>query len=211
MKSTFLHVFFIVVSFLLSAVSYSSLSPEIAIHWTNGEITNTAPKIVGVLLIPVIMIIVYWLLAVLFKVDPKKENVSGKIKNISISTVLVFLFSVHVAVLAIGLGYNLSNDMVAGLIIGMIMVILGNVMPQAKQNFIFGLRTPWTLSNEKVWTISNRFTGRIFFAAGFIIILSAFIIPQYNLVFTVSLVVLVALIGTVHSFLVYKRVVTLNK
>ncbi|HLS61678.1 MAG TPA: SdpI family protein [Virgibacillus sp.] len=97
-------------------------------------------------------------------------------------------------------------NIVSGLIIGTVMMILGNIMPQAKQNFIFGLRTPWTLSNDKVWAISNRFTGKLFFAAGFLIILSVIIIPQHNIVFTISLVLLVAVIGTIHSFVVYKRI-----
>lgn len=210
MKNTFINVSLIAVAILLSVLTYSSLSPEIAIHWTNGEVTRTAPKLLGVILIPSIMIMIYWMFSLLFKTDPKKKNVNNRIKNIVISTVLLLLFSIHVAVLAVGLGYDLNMNIVAGLIIGTITMILGNIMPQAKKNFTFGLRTPWTLSNEKVWAISNRFTGRIFFLAGFLIILSVIVIPKYNVVFTVSLVLLVALVGTIHSFLVYKRVANEN-
>lgn len=90
-------------------------------------------------------------------------------------------------------------------------MILGNIMPQAKKNFIIGLRTPWTLSNEKVWAISNRFTGRIFLLAGFSIIISAIFISEYNIVLTVSLLLFVAVIGIIHSFLVYKRVANENE
>lgn len=211
MENTFLNVSLIAVAILLSVLTYSSLSPEIAIHWTNGEVTRTAPKLLGVILIPSIMIMIYWMFSLLFKTDPKKKNVNNRIKNIVISTVLLLLFSIHVAVLAVGLGYDLNMNIVAGLIIGTITMILGNIMPQAKKNFTFGLRTPWTLSNEKVWAISNRFTGRIFFLAGFLIILSVIVIPEYNVVFTVSLVLLVALVGTIHSFLVYKRVANENE
>src|SRR5690606_3709282 len=141
------------VAILLSALTYSGLSPEIAIHWTNGEVTRTAPKLLGVLLTPIIMIITYWILSLLFKTDPNKKRISNRIKTIVISTVLLLLFSIHVAVLAVGLGYDLNMNIVAGLIIGTITMILGNIMPQTKKNFIFGLRTPWTLSNEKVWAI----------------------------------------------------------
>lgn len=206
MKNTILNLSLIAVAILLSALTYSSLSPEIAIHWTNGEVTRTAPKLLGVLLTPIIMIITYWILSLLFKTDPNKKRISNRIKTIVISTVLLLLFSIHVAVLAVGLGYDLNMNIVAGLIIGTITMILGNIMPQTKKNFIFGLRTPWTLSNEKVWAISNRFTGRIIFLAGFLIIISVIFIPEYNFVFTVSLLLLVAFIGTIHSFLVYKRV-----
>jgi len=211
LKNTFLNVLLIIIAILLSAITYSSLSPEIAIHWSNGEVTRTAPKLLGVLLIPIIMIIIYGILSLLFKIDPKKENLSNRIKNISISTILLLLFSVHVAVLAVGLGYNLNMEIVAGLIIGAVMMILGNIMPQAKKNFIFGLRTPWTLSNDKVWLISNRFTGKIFFLAGLLIILSMIVIPQYSFIFIISLVLFAAIIGTMHSYLVYKRVANENE
>jgi len=210
LKNTLLSVCIIVATILLSVVTYSSLSSEIAIHWTDGEVTGTAPKLLGVLLIPVIMIVIYLILSLLFRTDPRKENLSGKIKNITISTILFLLFSVHTTILAVGLGYNLDMNIVSGLIIGTVMMVLGNIMPQAKKNFIFGLRTPWTLSNDKVWAISNRFTGRIFFLAGFLIILSVIIIPQHNFVFTISLVLLVAVIGTIHSFVVYKRIANEN-
>jgi len=206
LKNTLLNVCIIAVAILLSVLSYSSLSPEIAIHWTNDEVTGTTPKLLGVLLVPIIMIAIYLILSLLFKTDPRKENLSGKLKKISISTILLLLFSVHTTVLAVGLGYNLDRNIVSGLIIGTVMMILGNIMPQAKQNFIFGLRTPWTLSNDKVWAISNRFTGKLFFGAGFLITLSVIIIPQHNFVFTISLVLLVAVIGTIHSFVVYKRI-----
>lgn len=211
MKNTFINLSIIAVAILLSILTYSNLSPEIAIHWTNGEVNRTVPKLLGVLLIPAVMIVAYGILYLLFKTDPEKENLSNRIKNISISTVLLLLFSVHVAVLAVGLGYVLDMNIVAGLIIGTVVMILGNIMPQAKKNFIFGLRTPWTLSNDKVWAISNRFTGRIFLLAGFLILLSVIIIPQHNSIFTISLVLLVAIIGTFHSYLVYKRVTNESK
>lgn len=210
MKSNFINIFTIVIAILLSVITYSSLSSEIAIHWANGEVTGTAPKLLGVLLNPLIMIIIYVILFILFKADPKKENLSGKIKNITISTVLLLFLSVHIAVLTAGLGYDLNMNIVSGLIIGTITMVLGNIMPQSKKNFIFGLRTPWTLSNDKVWAISNRFTGRIFFLAGFLIILSVIVIPEYNILFTVSLLLLVAVVGTTYSFVVYKKVTNVN-
>jgi len=76
LKNTLLNVCIIAVAILLSALTYSSLSPDIAIHWTHGEVTGTAPKLLGVLLIPSIMAVIYLILSLLFKTDPRKENLS---------------------------------------------------------------------------------------------------------------------------------------
>ncbi len=207
MRNTYFNVFVIALAIFLSVFTYSSLSPEIAIQWNNGEITNTASKSLGVIIIPAVMIFIYVILSLLFKTSEKKRDPNNLSKRISIILVLLLLLSVHIVVLASGLGYVMNMDIVGGLIVGIATMVLSNIMPQAKSNFVFGLRTPWTLSDEKVWAISNRFTGKILFFAGFLIFISVLIIPQHHLIFTVSLLLLVAVIGTIQSFLVYKQVV----
>lgn len=207
MRNTYLNVFVIAVAIFLSVFTYSNLSPEIAIQWNNGEVTNTASKFLGIIIIPAVMIFIYLILSLLFKTGEKKRNPNNLSKRISIFIVLLLLLSVHIVILASGLGFEINMDIVGGLIVGIATMVLSNVMPQAKSNFIFGLRTPWTLSNEKVWAVSNRFTGKILFFAGLLIFISVLIIPQYHLIFTVSLLLLVAIIGTIQSFLVYKQVV----
>ena len=207
MRNTYFNVFVIALAIFLSVFTYASLRPEIAIQWNNGEITNTASKSLGVIIIPAVMIFIYVILSLLFKTSEKKRDPNNLSKRISIILVLLLLLSVHIVVLASGLGYVMNMDIVGGLIVGIATMVLSNIMPQAKSNFVFGLRTPWTLSDEKVWAISNRFTGKILFFAGFLIFISVLIIPQHHLIFTVSLLLLVAVIGTIQSFLVYKQVV----
>lgn len=208
MRNKILNISVIVGAMILSILTYSNLSSEIAIHWTNGVATRTTSKMLGVLLIPLIMIFTYGILSLLFKTDPKKDNLSNKIKHITLSSVLILLFSIHVAILTTGLGYEINMDILASLFIGSIVMILSNIMPNAKKNFIFGLRTPWTLSNDKVWAISNRITGRLFFFAGFLIIISVIIIPDYTMIFSILIVILAALFGTIHSYITYKKIVT---
>ena len=181
MRNTYFNVFVIALAIFLSVFTYSSLSPEIAIQWNNGEVTNTASKFLGVIIIPAVMIFIYMILSLLFKTSEKKWNPNNLSKRISIVLVLLLLLSVHIVVLASGLGYVMNMDIVGGLIVGIATMVLSNIMPQAKSNFIFGLRTPWTLSNEKVWAVSNRFTGKILFFAGFLIFISVLIIPQHHL------------------------------
>lgn len=207
MKNTFLNFCLIAVAALLSILTYSSLSSEIAIHWVNGEITNTASKSIGVLLMPVTMILIYGVLGFLFKLDSKKENMSNNIREIIITTVLLLLLTIHIAILAIGLGYALNIEIVSGLTAGLMIMIISNIMPKVKTNFIFGLRTPWTLKNKKVWDISNRIAGRLFFLAGFLIILSVMIIPEHTMTFSIVLVISIAIFGTIHSYIVYKKVI----
>lgn len=42
---------------------------------------------------------------------------------------------------------------------GVLLVAIGNYLGKARQNAIFGLRTPWTLADATVWDRTHRFTG----------------------------------------------------
>ena len=54
------------------------------------------------------------------------------------------------------------------LLVSLLVMCLGNIMPKFRMNWYCGLKTPWTLSSETVWTKTHRAAGRMMFAAGII-------------------------------------------
>ena len=60
---------------------------------------------------------------------------------------------------------------------GILLVVLGNIMPKVRRNSAFGLRTKWSLANDRVWQKSQRFGGFASVAAGFLLIFLAFLVP----------------------------------
>ncbi len=55
---------------------------------------------------------------------------------------------------------------VMALLLGLMMMVLGNLMPKATKNPVFGLRTSWSMKNDRVWQKSQRFGGVCMMAAG---------------------------------------------
>ena len=55
-------------------------------------------------------------------------------------------------------------------ILGVVMIIIGGLMPEIKMNSLMGLRTPWSRKNETVWRKSQKFGGLSFIAGGILII-----------------------------------------
>jgi len=51
-------------------------------------------------------------------------------------------------------------------VMGVMMIVLGNVMPKAKNNAFIGLRTPWSRKNDEVWKKSQKFGGVSFILCG---------------------------------------------
>lgn len=56
-------------------------------------------------------------------------------------------------------------------ILGVAMIIVGNIMPKLRMNSYVGLRTGWSMKNETTWKKSQRFGGISFILAGIIIVL----------------------------------------
>lgn len=52
------------------------------------------------------------------------------------------------------------------LAIGVLFVLVGNLLGKLRHNFLFGIRTPWTLKDKRVWDRTHRFTGRLMVMAG---------------------------------------------
>ena len=45
------------------------------------------------------------------------------------------------------------------LLIGFMLIVLGGVMPKMHRNALFGLRTKWSMQNDRVWEKTQRFGG----------------------------------------------------
>jgi len=60
---------------------------------------------------------------------------------------------------------------------GLLLIVLGNYLPKIRFNYVFGIRTPWTLSDERVWDRTHHFSGPVFIVAGLIILISALFAP----------------------------------
>lgn len=64
-------------------------------------------------------------------------------------------------------GFNVMRP-VAGAT-GVLLIAVGNYLGKARQNAVFGLRTPWTLADPGVWDKAHRFTGRAMVAGGVVL------------------------------------------
>lgn len=56
--------------------------------------------------------------------------------------------------------------------LGLLIIALSNLMPKAGRNAAFGLRTTWSMKNDRVWQRCQRFGGYSGVAAGVIVVLS---------------------------------------
>lgn len=66
------------------------------------------------------------------------------------------------------------------LAVGILFIMIGNYMPQIKSNFFMGIRTPWTLSSDRVWQKTHLLGGYAFTFGGVLFIIGQFLSAPYN-------------------------------
>jgi uncharacterized membrane protein len=82
---------------------------------------------------------------------------------------------------------------------------LGILTENAKRNWFIGIRTPWTLSNDKVWNKTHKLGGKLFKIVGIVAFLGI-LFQKYVLLFIISAVIAVAIYIIVYSYFEYKKI-----
>ena len=86
------------------------------------------------------------------------------------------------------------------------MAVLMPVLPRARPNWMFGIRTPWTLSNERVWERTHRFGGYLMFAAGVVVLVGALIVQGAASSWLIIASVLATSIGSMaYSYVAWRQ------
>jgi len=201
----------VLIPFIYLGYIWNGLPETVPTHWNiNGEIDGWSSKST-LLLIPFLLpVLIYTLLTIVPKIDPKKkiEAMGNKFYDIK------FLLTLFMSVLSLFILYSsksqsFTNPNIILLLIGILYVILGNYMKTFKPNYFIGIRTPWTLENETTWKKTHKMAGKYWFFGGLIIITSSLILdkkPNFTLFITITTII--AIIPIVYSFLLYKKTET---
>lgn len=208
-KTTILIISIILLSFVIGAYAYQKIEgDQVASHWNaKGEVDDYMSKFWGIFLFPLIMIGVYLLFLVIPKIDPLKNNIKKfrKYYDWFMFIMVLFFFFVFVLTILFNLGYNFNMSFVIMPAIGILFFYIGILMKQLKRNWFIGIRTPWTLSSDRVWSKTHKLGSILFKILGIIIILAMFLPAKY-IIWVILVPVLVVVIWLVlYSYLEYQK------
>jgi len=197
---------FIAGAWLFSIAVYSRLPERFAVHWDiHGEPNRYGSRMEGAFLLPGLMIALYLIMQWYPSRDPRSSNIAKfrRAYDSVVTATIAFLGVVHVLVLGQALGWRVDITTVLFVCGGAMLVLLGNLLPLARSNFIFGIRTPWTLSSEHVWARAQRVGGYAMVAAGLLTIASAFLARPAGAVVALASLILAGVIPVVYSYLLW--------
>ena len=96
---------------------------------------------------------------------------------------------------------------ITNLLVGLLLIPIGNVMPKVKRNAVFGLRTKWSMANDTCWNLSQRFGGLSFVVTGCLIVLGSILVsdPAWQSILMITLILLDTIFCVVYSYQVYRK------
>jgi uncharacterized membrane protein len=93
------------------------------------------------------------------------------------TTSLIVLCAGQAAAIALNLGVHVDTLRLGGLLVAVVLALVGNYMGKIRYNYAFGLRTPWTLKDQRVWDKTHRFLGRAMVGAAVLLTAATFLMP----------------------------------
>lgn len=198
----------IAMAYGFSALVYPFLPDEVPIHWSlSGEPDRWVPRIWGSLALPTVMLVNWGLFVVFPAIDPRRNNISKFQGTYDLIVILGIglLLLLHVLALGAALGWAVSVPRMVSIGVGVLLAILGNILPHARPNWTFGIRTPWTLDNGRAWQRTHRLGGALLLLAGLISIGAGVGFPDHALLVMLTAVVCAALMSVIFSYFAWKQ------
>lgn len=148
------------------------LDMPLAIHFdAAGNPNRWAPAWFGMMIVPLFALVIQALAALLPEADPRGASLQRSqpaIQAIFLAVLgLLVMAQMVIASQALHIPLQVARFVVTG--VGLLFVVGGNVMGKLRWNYTVGIRTPWTIANERVWDHTHRFAGRLFVLVGAII------------------------------------------
>ncbi|MDT3427569.1 putative membrane protein [Paenibacillus forsythiae] len=189
-------------------VNYHRLPAQLPSHiGISGEFDGFQSKDSAISLFGGLGVLMPVLMQITRPLDPKKERYA-KFENayamIRLVISLIFDFALAASVLY-GLGVSLPSSRIATVVLGAAFIVIGNYMPQVKDNYFLGVKTPWTLASPEVWRRTHRLAGALWAAAGVVIIVGSFLPGSWFTVMLIAALLLAVVFPYVYSWADYRR------
>ena len=207
--TTIIVLIMIAAATLAGLLLWNRLPDQMASHWNvNDQVDGYMPKFWGVFLLPLITLGMFLLFLVLPSIDPMKANIAQfrEVFNLFIVFIVGFMIYLYSLTLAWSLGYSnfrMSSAMLPG--IGLLFILIGFMMRQAKRNFFIGIRTPWTLSSDTVWNETHRVGAVLIMISGVLSFIGGFFGGTTALWWQFAPLLGSTLFLLVYSYILYQR------
>ena len=199
----------VLIQFLVAMYYYPQMPDQMASHWNiEGVADGYFSKFWGLFLVPLIAVGLFFLFAVIPRIDPLQNNIKDFIKYYWSFIVLFLSYMLYMELIIVvwNLGFTFNMFQALSPAIGVLFISIGFVIGKAKRNWFMGIRTPWTLSNDVVWDKTHKLGGKVFMVSGVVGILGFFFEGYFALLLLLVPIIIGSLFLVVYSYLEYQKI-----
>jgi uncharacterized membrane protein len=197
----------LILTFAVALIAYPLMPDLMASHWSaSGEVNGYLPKIWALFIFPVISAALTLLFLLIPRIDPLRKNIAKFIDAYEQFVVIILAFLLYVSLLTIlwntGTRFNICQ--VLSPAFGVLLYACGILISRAKRNWFIGIRTPWTLSSDRVWDRTHAIGGKLFRLAG-VLALGGLLLPGIAWLFLLGPILVISIYLVVFSYLEFRR------
>lgn len=190
-----------------SALATPLLPLRMVVLWgADGTPRGRLLRPFALLVLPGLAAVVLGLFAVLPRIDPLGANVAEFRRAYDGFAVLIvlFLLVLHVGVLAWNAGVEYRFVQLVAATVGVLYVGVGALLRRTEPNWFVGIRTPWTMHDDRVWYETHRLAGTLFKLAGVLAFVGV-LLPDLAVPMIVGPAIVAAVASAGYSYVVYRR------
>lgn len=196
-----------VIALIFAIYTYTKANDEVVIHWNlNGAADGFAPKLI-LLAAPLLIPLIDWLMVLIMKTEPRKNNIqkskAGYATVRFVTAAILFTCTVFTCVEAL-YPKTLKIEIIAPFLVGVMIIIIGNVLPKIRSNYSVGIRNRWTLENEIIWRKTQRLSGRLWFGGGIMICLLSLILTMNSFILLLVIFAII-LFPNLYAYYLYRK------
>lgn len=202
-----LNWFLLIVLLGLAVWAYGELPARVASHWDiHGQADGYMGRFWGAFLFPLISLLVFLLMIWVPRIDPRQKNIKAFQPYFDRFIFAFLVFFIYLYSLTLWWNINGSFDMNRLMVPAMAFLFweVGVLLSKAKSNWFIGIRTPWTLSSEKVWDSTHALGSKLFKSAA-IISLLGIVWPDKFFWFLIILILATTAVILVYSYFAYQK------
>jgi uncharacterized membrane protein len=172
-----------------------------------GEVDGWLPRAYGAFLPAIIATGMVGLIHLVPRIDPRASNVE-KFQGdwrLLLNLIVLFFAVVEATTLGHALGWPVDLGQSSLVSVALLFVGIGNYLPRVRSNWFMGIRTPWTMDNERVWRATHRVGGRTFVAAGLMLGIAALLPAGARPALTLVSIAVAVVIPLVYSYVAWRR------
>ncbi len=193
---------------ILGIAVFPALPPDIASHWNGaGQIDGYLPKILGIFLYPIILSVVFGLWYVIPHLEPMHKNLNAFRHAYNGFWLVLAIFFFYLFALTIGANVSWEFDFRQAIApaLALVFASVAVLLEHSRRNYLVGIRTPWTLSSDKVWKRTNILGSKLFLMCA-VWTFAGVVYPDYLMWYLVLPLVATVCITTVFSYIEFKRI-----